>query len=1087
MKHSALQRFLSLILCVLLLGASFVWITPAHAADVSIQNGTGSREPIRVGKTYSYRAILNGSFTGFGFKMPTWTKTNCYATLSLYRWKGTYAATIAEQPVASVRQDPLKDGQCHWLTFDEQPAGEYLFHISDVSADVGVWTNSSPTDSKGFLYIDGLEQRGEPELFIRFTDSPADPFGVCESSGDIRKSLYPYTATGNMGVMNMNSAMGIRANLNAAFAGVQFKMATYMSTEMEIDMSVYAWKGTYEKTIEAEPVARDRVHLIDNAMQGISFDKLPAGDYLFLAENFNIAPAMYVYDGVTDFLGYVYKDGFPSATNTQFPVMQIIFCEEKDVYFKECSAADDSITGDHTAPDEYVIPEDSLIYTHPVMPDTWVFTDGLGRVSLTNAEVGDPREDKTLAMFYWTWHIDGFAAANPTNLQKLSEQYPDAMQDYDNPLWATTTGSYFWNQPIWGYYRGDDKWVLRRQAELLTNAGVDVIFTDNTNAEMTWRNAYIPMMEEWTDAMEDGLLTPKISFMLPFWDKQYTNVQLQSIYLDVFRADKYRNLWFYWDGKPMVMAMRDAFSPTNSAIEKEIRKFFTFRPGQPGYVVENTAPSTWGWLSMYPQALYYKANSDKKNNKVEQMTVGVAMNHNYMTGSLDAMNGDYTAGRSYTSTFPDRYKKEGAEASKWGYNFAEQWNYALQVDPQVVFVTGWNEFRVGRYESWGSTENAFPDQFNDEFSRDIEPTKGDLKDHYYYQLVNFVRQYKGARAIPTPGTLKTIDMNGGYEQWKSVEPYYGAYIGNTEDRDADGYGDLHYTETSGRNDIIGAQVARDNDYLYFLVECAEDITPCTDSLWMNLYLDTDQTNQGWETFEYIVRGSESGKMALEKFSGTGYESSRVADVEYTLDGRYLTVKIAKSDLGLSGHDYTVNFAWTDNVHDEGDYTTFSGDIMDFYTSGDVAPGARFKYSYISTSENAGVSETETETDTETETETLPETTPDTEPETQPETDPVTEPDTEPATQPETASDTATQPDADTQSEVDTDTEAHSATDIEPTDTTAVPTETETETEATQDSGSGCQSATLLPCLPILVALCVLPLLQRRKRNATSNR
>ena len=50
---------------------------------------------------------------------------------------------------------------------------------------------------------------------------------------------------------------------------------------------------------------------------------------------------------------------------------------------------------------------------------------------------------------------------------------------------------------------------------------------------------------------------------------------------------------------------------------------------------------------------------------------------------------------------------------------------------------------------------------------------------------------------------------------------------------------------------------------------------------------------------------------------------------------------------------TINFAWTDNVHDEGDYSKFSGDILDFYTSGDVAPGGRFKYSFISTAENSG--------------------------------------------------------------------------------------------------------------------------------------
>ncbi|MBO5842492.1 MAG: hypothetical protein J6R46_05790, partial [Clostridia bacterium] len=195
-----------------------------------------------------------------------------------------------------------------------------------------------------------------------------------------------------------------------------------------------------------------------------------------------------------------------------------------------------------------------------------------------------------------------------------------------------------------------------------------------------------------------------------------------------------------------------------------------------------------------------------------------------------------------------------------------------------------------------------------------------------------------------------------------VEPYFGAYIGNTEHRDHAGYGDLVYTETSGRNDIIGAQVARDDEFVYFNVECAADITPYTDKLWMTLYLDTDQSNQGWETFEYVINKSAASAdtVVLEKFSGNGYESTKVADCAYTVDGRYMTIKVAKSDLGLSGDDYTINFSWTDNVHDEGDYEKFSGDIMDFYISGDVAPGARFKYSYISTQQNAQGEQTSSE-------------------------------------------------------------------------------------------------------------------------------
>ena len=981
MKFMKTKRLLALALSVLMVITTFAAIIPVSAADVTIQNGTGNREPIRVGKTFSYRAIVNGEFTGFGINMPTWTKPDSYATLYMYKWQGNYEKTIASTPVASKVFNPLKDGQYHWVEFDAQPAGEYLFHIADGGSDVGVWTNTSPTDPKGFLYINGVEQRGEPDMKIRFTETPAEPFGNCEPSGDIRSLQYPYTGQSGEAVFNMNSAFGVRLNTTASFVGVQFKMATYHATDIEIDMNVYAWKGTYAKTVAEAPVATGHLTLVDNAMQGVTFDEVPAGDYLFLAENFTKAPAMYVYNSVNNFKGYVYRDGFPVENNVQYPVMQVIFSEEKETYFMDCSKPEDTVTGDHVAPPAYVIPSDSLIYTHEVMPDTWVFTDGLGRVSLTNADVGDLKADKTLAMFYWTWHIDGFTTHVPINVQEYSEKYPEAMRDWDNPVWNNTY-SYWWNESIYGFYRGDDKWVLRKQAELLANAGVDVIFTDNTNAEMTWRNAYTPLMEEWSDAMEDGLKTPKVSFMLPFWDKNYTNTQVQSIYLDVFRAGKFQNLWFYWDDKPMLMAIKGSFDASKTPIEKEISNFFTFRAGQPGYVVENTNNSEWGWLSMYPQAVYYKNNADRRAGIVEQMTVGVSMNHDYENKALAAMSGNNIAGRSYTSEYKDRYVKEGAEASKWGYNFAEQWNYALEVDPKVVFVTGWNEFRVGRYEQWpesgpAAVENAFPDQYNDEYSRDIEPSKGNLQDHYYYQLVNFVRQYKGARAIPAPSAAQTIDLNASVDQWKTVEPYYAAYIGNTEHRDAPGYGDLVYTETSGRNDIIGAQISRDADYLYFLVECAADITPYTDSLWMNLYLDVDQSKQGWNTFDFVV-GKTAGTattLVLEKFTADNdyTKTEKVADVEYKVDGRYMTVKIAKADLGITDA-YTVNFAWTDNVHDEGDYTKFSGDILDFYISGDVAPGGRFKYSYVVAAADSGETTEPTETET-TETPTEEPTTP----------------------------------------------------------------------------------------------------------------
>ena len=641
-------------------------------------------------------------------------------------------------------------------------------------------------------------------------------------------------------------------------------------------------------------------------------------------------------------------------------VMLALLCTASTVVFTSSAfELEKSLEAAPVELSEYGIPVDSLFNTNKAMPDTWVFTDGLGRVSLTNEDVGNPKKNRTVVMFYWDWHENlgnGEGATNTTELMKL---YPDAKNVYKHSAWRSAGRYCFWNEPIYGFYRTSDTWVLRKQAELLANIDVDAIMNDNTNGSFTWREGYLPLYDEWLDAQADGVDVPKISYVFPFWDSQSTKNQLEGqykIFDDIYSTDKYQSLWFYWDDKPMLMGKKDAMSP-------EIQEFFTWRQGEPEYYFGTEVIKTeyWGWLSTYPQVRYSKTKTDYSRGKTEQITVGVACNHNYVTHKLTAMNGENVMGRSYTSDYQNRYEVEGTDATLYGYFFQEQFDYALKIKPQVIFITGWNEWHAWRQpEPWGSegVVNALVDQFDNEYSRDLEPTKGELKDHYYYLAANYIRQYKGVNPIPTPSTYQTIDMSAGYKQWENVAPYYASYIDNIQDRNSEGYNSgnpknsYYYTETSGRNDIIGAQVARDNDYVYFHVECADNITSYTDTLWMNLYIDSDQSNQGWETFDYVINKSQASEktLVLEKFTN-GYESQKVADVEYSMDGRYMTVKVPKSALGLSGDNFTINFSWTDNVHDEGDYTKYSGDIMDFYISGDVAPGGRFKYSYISTDEN----------------------------------------------------------------------------------------------------------------------------------------
>ena len=728
------------------------------------------------------------------------------------------------------------------------------------------------------------------------------------------------------------SVYGQRAILNAPFEAVAFCLPTWNRTDSQSTIGVFEWTGDFDESVKQAPKYEKRLDTMrDCAVNTLSFDEpLPAGEYVFAIYNTVGKVGIWRYP-MTKSRGFVYMDGAEAEYDLEITVF---FTEKTDDPVKKCTSIM-QVDGTATPPSEYVIPEGDILYERNAYPDTWVAIDGLGREVATNEQTGGVRQDKYVGLFYWSWHTD--RDAEPLNVSEFMEKYPEAKNDYKFSKWPTTDAMYFWNEPIFGYYKTTDRWVIRKHAELLAAAGVDVIFFDNTNGTFTWRSSYRVIFDVFEQARKDGVMTPKISFLLPF-DQAGTNIktQLENIYMDIYRPGKYQDLWFYWSGKPMLMGGSRSLDSSN--LDKEIKKFFTFRAGQPTYNTGDGTTKQWGWLSRYPQARYYATSADAKEGKVEEMTVGVAQNSSPDV-ICTAMNGENIFGRSYTHK--DGFAHYAEENhSLYGYNFAEQWEYALEVDPKFVFVTGWNEWIAGRQELWGGVENAFADEFTDEYSRDIEPSKGPLKDYYYYQFVSYVRQFKGCNPTPASTGEKTIDINGALSQWDSVGPYYVAYIGNTEDRNALGYGGVRYTDTTGNNDLKGAKMTRDKDNLYVYIECNGDISPYTDPNWMNVYLDTVNGGlDGWESFDYVIKDATENTVSLYKFKGNGYDNDKVADCEYKVTGSVMQIKVKRADLGITDDDFTVNFKVTDGV-------VLDGDILNFYTTGDVAPVGRFKYSYV---------------------------------------------------------------------------------------------------------------------------------------------
>ena len=147
-------------------------------------------------------------------------------------------------------------------------------------------------------------------------------------------------------------------------------------------------------------------------------------------------------------------------------------------------------------------------------------TDGLGRRLPTWEEVGDERPDRFVGLFYWTWHTNFADLTSPFDVTKFLAAHPDAIDDYDAPAWGGDHPTHFWGEPLFGYYRDTDPWVLRKHAEMLGEAGVDVIIFDCTNGNYSWRESYMALCEVFEQARRDGVKTPQIAFILAFGPKK---------------------------------------------------------------------------------------------------------------------------------------------------------------------------------------------------------------------------------------------------------------------------------------------------------------------------------------------------------------------------------------------------------------------------------------------------------------------------------------------------------------------------------------------------------------------------------------
>ncbi len=561
--------------------------------------------------------------------------------------------------------------------------------------------------------------------------------------------------------------------------------------------------------------------------------------------------------------------------------------------------------------------------------DTWVATDGLGRKLPMAAEVGLPRTNRTVAVFYFMTHGQkSHMNYGPYDITKILAADPDALNKPDSKLWGPLHHGHYWGEPLFGYYRSDDKAVIKKHAQMLADAGVDAIALDFSNG-FNYPVARTALLDAFAEVRAAGGKTPKVFFLLPFrWapsketQNKFQYESLVNIYREVYAKGFHPELWFHWKGKPLIMAYPSyAKVSDDPAEQKAIENFFTFRKpfptgnGKPGPPGVNKFLGHWAWREIHPQSEWYDFDGN-----FEQMTVSVSQNNN--------------AEKTVASTDPTCFSRAHCKGKDIitpeniarGLNFQEQWDYALEKDPPFIFVTGWNEWGAARMTEFLGVKQpvVFADNFDAARSRDAEPVKGHFGDAYYWQLIANIRRYKGVRAIEMVKS-RPIRIDGDFADWAEVAPSFRDTPGDPVSRDFDLCGKAgRYVDHSGRNDIVEAKVSVDAEGVCFYVATADKLIKGAPENWMCLFVDTDAdaSTGNWLGYELTIL---PGKPAPE--------------IQVSIGEREIELRVPFSFFKDGKKPDQFDFKWADNCLVDREWS-------DFTLHGDAAPNDRYNYRAI---------------------------------------------------------------------------------------------------------------------------------------------
>lgn len=271
-------------------------------------------------------------------------------------------------------------------------------------------------------------------------------------------------------------------------------------------------------------------------------------------------------------------------------------------------------------------------YYTPTQSDTWVATDALKR-TVGEGIPESRKKNKTVGIFYFIWQgahgYDHHSASLPDE-GVMQATVADSISPYDisemlrknpeNPAYGPVHAFHYWGQPYLGYYLPNDEWVIRKHGQMISDAGVDVIIVDVTNAAI-YQPQVRKICEVYSQMRSEGNASPQIAFIVNSNPKE----TLKRLYREFYDKGLYKDLWFMWKGKPLLLCPPEGITP-------DMANFFSIRHSwfASSWDWFGNGKDKWTWADLYPQ----KAGWHESPDQPEEVSVCAATHPTFSNGLI---------------------------------------------------------------------------------------------------------------------------------------------------------------------------------------------------------------------------------------------------------------------------------------------------------------------------------------------------------------------------------------------------------------------------------------------------------------------